>query len=75
MGAGAATLGYAIRASLSLVLALMRLRRVKKEYRLALIRRAIFGEDPLRFAAMLGASPFLPLPSPSPFLFPLIATG
>ncbi|KZP09967.1 hypothetical protein FIBSPDRAFT_873094 [Athelia psychrophila] len=51
----AATLGYAIRASLSLVLALMRIRRVKKEYRFTLIRKAIFGEDPLRFASMLGS--------------------
>ncbi|KAF7984719.1 hypothetical protein HWV62_11642 [Athelia sp. TMB] len=50
----AATLGYAIRASVSLVLALMRLRRVKRAHRLALVRRA-FGEDPLRFAAMLGS--------------------
>ncbi|KZP14376.1 hypothetical protein FIBSPDRAFT_1048814 [Athelia psychrophila] len=51
----AATLGYVIRASLSLVLALMRIRRVKKQYRFTIIRKAIFGEDPLRFASMLGS--------------------
>ncbi|KAK7044470.1 WD-repeats-region domain-containing protein [Favolaschia claudopus] len=49
-----ATLAFNIRASLNVVLALIRLHRVPKDERLKLIRNAIFGSDSLRFAAMLG---------------------
>ncbi|KAJ6588609.1 hypothetical protein B0H19DRAFT_1100265 [Mycena capillaripes] len=49
-----ATLAFNIRASLNLVLALLRIHKVPRDDRLALIRNAIFGTDSLRFAAMLG---------------------
>ncbi|KAJ7913851.1 hypothetical protein B0H13DRAFT_458894 [Mycena leptocephala] len=49
-----ATLAFNIRASLNLVLALIRIRKVPRDNRLALIRNAVFGTDSLRFAAMLG---------------------
>ncbi|KAJ7512880.1 hypothetical protein B0H11DRAFT_1947807 [Mycena galericulata] len=49
-----ATLAFNIRASLNLVLALVRIRKVPRDDRLALIRNAVFGTDSFRFAAMLG---------------------
>ncbi|KAJ7126265.1 hypothetical protein C8R44DRAFT_781501 [Mycena epipterygia] len=53
-GFRSATLAFNIRASLNLVLALIRIHRVPRDHRLALIRNAVFGTDSLRFAAMLG---------------------
>ncbi|CAK5264658.1 unnamed protein product [Mycena citricolor] len=53
-GFRAATLAFNIRASLNLVLALIRIRKVPRDDRLTLIRHAVFGADSLRFAAMLG---------------------
>ncbi|KAG7092485.1 hypothetical protein E1B28_008837 [Marasmius oreades] len=53
-GLRAAGLAFNIRACFSLVLALIRIRSVPRNYRFALIRRAIFGLDTWRFAAMLG---------------------
>ncbi|KIM77310.1 hypothetical protein PILCRDRAFT_622510 [Piloderma croceum F 1598] len=71
-GMRAASLAFAIRASFNLVLALIRLRRVRKEYRFTIIRRAIFGEDSFRFAAMLGSfvSIYKFLLNALPILFP-----
>ncbi|PFH47134.1 hypothetical protein AMATHDRAFT_152910 [Amanita thiersii Skay4041] len=53
-GFRSATLGFNIRACINLVLALIRLNRVPKNHRFALIRHAIFGLDTWRFAAMFG---------------------
>ncbi|KAJ6525852.1 hypothetical protein B0H10DRAFT_322545 [Mycena sp. CBHHK59/15] len=53
-GFRSATLAFNIRASVNLVLALIRIRKVPRDHRLALIRNAVFGTDSLRFAAMLG---------------------
>ncbi|KAL0950380.1 hypothetical protein HGRIS_010342 [Hohenbuehelia grisea] len=52
--ARSASLAFGIRAGINIVLALIRMRRVPKDYRFALIRHAIFGLDTFRFAAMLG---------------------
>ncbi|KAJ7625184.1 hypothetical protein B0H17DRAFT_1164420 [Mycena rosella] len=49
-----ATLAFNIRASLNLVLALIRIHKVPRDHRLTLIRNAVFGSDSFRFAAMLG---------------------
>ncbi|KAF8338497.1 hypothetical protein F5887DRAFT_514825 [Amanita rubescens] len=49
-----ATLAFNIRACVNLVLALMRLNRVPRDHRFAMVRHAVFGEDTWRFAAMLG---------------------
>ncbi|KAG8219105.1 hypothetical protein J3R82DRAFT_4871 [Butyriboletus roseoflavus] len=54
-GLRAGAIAFAIRASLNLVLAMLRFGKVSKEMRFALIRRAIFGKDSFRFAAMLGS--------------------
>ncbi|KAJ3555565.1 hypothetical protein NP233_g12179 [Leucocoprinus birnbaumii] len=48
------SLAFGIRACINLVLALIRIHRVPRDFRPALIRHAIFGEDTWRFAAMLG---------------------
>ncbi|KAF8806205.1 hypothetical protein BYT27DRAFT_7243013 [Phlegmacium glaucopus] len=54
-GFRSATLAFNIRASINVILALIRIHRVPREYRLAMIRHAIFGWDTWRFAAMLGS--------------------
>ncbi|KAI3615700.1 hypothetical protein WG66_011736 [Moniliophthora roreri] len=54
-GLRAATLAFSIRACFNLVLALIRIRSLPGKYRFTLIRRAIFGMDTWRFAAMLGS--------------------
>ncbi|KAI9569230.1 hypothetical protein HD554DRAFT_592086 [Boletus coccyginus] len=54
-GLRAGSIAFAIRASLNLVLATLRFGKVPKGVRFALIRRAIFGKDSFRFAAMLGS--------------------
>ncbi|KAF4619751.1 hypothetical protein D9613_004876 [Agrocybe pediades] len=53
-GFRSATLAFNIRACVNVVLALIRIHRVPRDYRLAMIRHAIFGTDTWRFAAMLG---------------------
>ncbi|KAJ6570916.1 hypothetical protein DFH09DRAFT_1153350 [Mycena vulgaris] len=53
-GLRSATLAFNIRASLNLVLALIRIHKVPRDHRLALIRNAVLGSDSFRFAAMLG---------------------
>ncbi|PPQ69246.1 hypothetical protein CVT26_003658 [Gymnopilus dilepis] len=53
-GIRSATLAFNIRASVNLVLALLRIHRVPRDYRLAMIRHAVFGSDSWRFAAMFG---------------------
>ncbi|KDR84159.1 hypothetical protein GALMADRAFT_236835 [Galerina marginata CBS 339.88] len=53
-GFRSATLAFNIRASINLVLALIRIHRVPRDYRLSMIRHAVFGTDTWRFAAMLG---------------------
>ncbi|KAJ7315022.1 hypothetical protein DFH08DRAFT_894484 [Mycena albidolilacea] len=70
----AATLAFNIRASLNLVLALIRIHKVPREKRLVLIRNAIFGADSLRFAAMLGtfAAVYKFLINALPILIPAI---
>ncbi|KAJ6495454.1 hypothetical protein C8R45DRAFT_1095086 [Mycena sanguinolenta] len=69
-----ATLAFNIRASLNLVLALIRIHRVPSDKRIALIRNAIFGTDSLRFAAMLGtfAAVYKFLINALPILIPAI---
>ncbi|KAF8626730.1 hypothetical protein AX17_006496 [Amanita inopinata Kibby_2008] len=47
-------LAFNIRACVNLVLALLRMKRVPRDYRFAMIRHALFGKDTWRFAAMLG---------------------
>ncbi|KAJ7670442.1 hypothetical protein B0H17DRAFT_1162151 [Mycena rosella] len=51
---GSAMLAFNIRASLNLVLALIRIHKVPRDHCLTLIRIAVFGSDSFRFAAMLG---------------------
>ncbi|KAL9713226.1 hypothetical protein Ac2012v2_004467 [Leucoagaricus gongylophorus] len=53
-GFRSASLAFGIRACINLVLALIRIHRVPRDFRPALIRHAIFGSDSWRFAAMLG---------------------
>ncbi|KAI0337970.1 hypothetical protein BDW22DRAFT_1363556 [Trametopsis cervina] len=53
-GLRAGTLAFAIRSGVNLILLMTRIKKVPKSYRFALIRQALFGEDSLRFAAMLG---------------------
>ncbi|KAF9019287.1 hypothetical protein BDZ89DRAFT_322661 [Hymenopellis radicata] len=48
------TLAFNIRATFNLILAFIRIRRVPKNQRLAILGHAIFGSDTWRFAAMLG---------------------
>ncbi|KIK43512.1 hypothetical protein CY34DRAFT_803768 [Suillus luteus UH-Slu-Lm8-n1] len=54
-GLRAAAIAFALRASVNLVLATIRIGKVPKNTRLSLIQRAIFGKDSFRFAAMLGS--------------------
>lgn len=53
-GLRSATLAFNMRACLNLVLALLRIHRVPRDHRFAMIRHAVFGSDTWRFAAMLG---------------------
>ncbi|KAJ7126249.1 hypothetical protein C8R44DRAFT_122869 [Mycena epipterygia] len=53
-GFRSAALAFDIRASFNLFLGLIRMRNIPRARWLALVRRAIFGIDCLRFAAMLG---------------------
>ncbi|KAG2013120.1 integral membrane protein [Coprinopsis cinerea AmutBmut pab1-1] len=53
-GLRSASLAFSIRALVNLVLALIRIGRVPRDYRPTVIRHALFGEDTWRFAAMLG---------------------
>ncbi|KAI6120816.1 hypothetical protein EV401DRAFT_1859442 [Pisolithus croceorrhizus] len=55
-GIRAGTVAFMLRAGLNVILASLRLGRVPKQMRYALIRHAIFGKDSFRFAAMLGKS-------------------
>ncbi|KAJ7211172.1 hypothetical protein GGX14DRAFT_623662 [Mycena pura] len=73
-GLRSATLAFNIRASFNLVLALIRIHKVPRDHRLALIRDAVFGLDSLRFAAMLGtfASLYKFLINALPILIPAI---
>ncbi|KAJ3504032.1 hypothetical protein NLJ89_g8152 [Agrocybe chaxingu] len=73
-GFRAATLAFNIRASVNLVLALIRIPRVPKDYRFAMIRHALFGTDTWRFAAMLGtfASLYKFLINALPILIPAL---
>ncbi|KAG1743628.1 uncharacterized protein EDB91DRAFT_1274155 [Suillus paluster] len=54
-GLRAAAIAFALRASVNLVLATIRIGKVPKYMRLSLIQHAIFGKDSFRFAAMLGS--------------------
>ncbi|PPR04651.1 hypothetical protein CVT24_011869 [Panaeolus cyanescens] len=53
-GLRSASLAFNIRACVNIVLALLRIHKVPRKHRFALIRHAIFGFDTFRFAAMLG---------------------
>ncbi|KAJ7600748.1 hypothetical protein C8J56DRAFT_911179 [Mycena floridula] len=53
-GLRAGTLAFSIKACLNLFLALLRIRSIPKDRRIALIRNALFGSDSWRFGAMLG---------------------
>ncbi|KAI0080505.1 hypothetical protein K474DRAFT_1657632 [Panus rudis PR-1116 ss-1] len=48
-------LGFAIRSGVNLILLLVRMDRIPKRLRFSVIRQALFGEDSLRFASMLGS--------------------
>ncbi|KAH8081313.1 hypothetical protein BXZ70DRAFT_901280 [Cristinia sonorae] len=54
-GLRAGSLAFAIRAGINFFLLLTRMHKVPRSYRLRLIRHAVFGEEPLRFAAMIGS--------------------
>ncbi|KAI0638621.1 hypothetical protein C8Q77DRAFT_1091963 [Trametes polyzona] len=54
-GLRAGTLAFAIRSGVNFILLLTRIKRIPKRFRLSLIRHALFGEDSMRFAAMLGS--------------------
>ncbi|KAJ7640705.1 hypothetical protein DFH06DRAFT_1477655 [Mycena polygramma] len=73
-GFRSATLAFNIRASFNLVLALLRIHKIPRGDRLALIRNAIFGTDALRFAAMFGtfAAVYKFLINALPILIPAI---
>ncbi|EGN94945.1 hypothetical protein SERLA73DRAFT_187212 [Serpula lacrymans var. lacrymans S7.3] len=72
-GMRAGAIAFAIRASVNLVLATIRMGRVPKHMRIALIRHAIFGQDSFRFAAMLGSfvSLYKALLNAFPIIFPV----
>ncbi|KAH7905838.1 hypothetical protein BJ138DRAFT_1072359 [Hygrophoropsis aurantiaca] len=72
-GMRAAAIAFAIRASVNLILATIRVGKIPKNMRLALIRHAIFGPDSFRFAAMLGSfvSIYKALINSLPILFPV----
>ncbi|KAI0034353.1 hypothetical protein K488DRAFT_45628 [Vararia minispora EC-137] len=52
-GLRAGAIALTIRSGVNLVLLLVRIRGIKRQHRLALIRRALFGEDSFRAGAML----------------------
>ncbi|KAL4081300.1 hypothetical protein V8B97DRAFT_1921726 [Scleroderma yunnanense] len=54
-GMRAGALAFTLRASVNIVLAMLRFGKVPREMRFALIRNAIFGRDSFRFGAMLGS--------------------
>jgi len=54
-GLRSATLAFSIRALINLVLALIRIGKVPRAARPAVIRHALFGEDTWRFGAMVGS--------------------
>ncbi|KAI0711032.1 hypothetical protein C8T65DRAFT_647898 [Cerioporus squamosus] len=54
-GLRSGTLAFAIRSGVNFILLLTRIKRIPKNFRLSMIRHALFGEDSLRFAAMLGS--------------------
>ncbi|KAI0329609.1 hypothetical protein GY45DRAFT_1304427 [Cubamyces sp. BRFM 1775] len=54
-GLRAGTLAFAIRSGVNFILLLTRIKRIPKRFRLSLIRHALFGEDSVRFAAMLAS--------------------
>ncbi|KAH7922062.1 hypothetical protein BV22DRAFT_1071135 [Leucogyrophana mollusca] len=72
-GMRAGGIAFAIRASVNLILATIRIGKVPKAMRFALIRHAIFGQDSFRFAAMLGSfvSIYKALLNALPLLFPV----
>ncbi|KAG9012625.1 hypothetical protein FRB90_006568 [Tulasnella sp. 427] len=53
-GFRAAGLAYGIRSGINVFLTLFTLLKTPKKFRFALIRHALFGEEPRRFSAMLG---------------------
>ncbi|KAJ7167441.1 hypothetical protein C8R43DRAFT_1121852 [Mycena crocata] len=71
-GVRAVTLAFNIRASFNLFLVLIRIRKIPRARWLSSIRRAIFGVDSLRFAALLGtfATLYKFLINALPLLFP-----
>ncbi|KAJ7063088.1 hypothetical protein C8F01DRAFT_1131481 [Mycena amicta] len=73
-GFRSATLAFNIRASINLVLVLLRIHKAPRDNRLAVIRNAVFGYDSVRFAAMLGtfASVYKFLINALPIIFPAI---
>ncbi|GLB34301.1 putative peroxisome organization [Lyophyllum shimeji] len=48
------TLALSIRACVNLILALIRIHKVPRDIRFAIVRQAVFGQDTLRFGLMLG---------------------
>ncbi|TCD63219.1 hypothetical protein EIP91_005831 [Steccherinum ochraceum] len=54
-GLRAGSLAFAIRAGINFFLLLTRIGKVPRSTRFRLIRHALFGEEPLRFAAMIGS--------------------
>ncbi|KAL5487505.1 hypothetical protein ACEPAI_5613 [Sanghuangporus weigelae] len=71
-GIRAGTLGFALRSGFNIFVLLFRISRMPRQFRFSLIRKAIFGEDSLRFAAMLGsfAGIYKFLLNALPILFP-----
>ncbi|KAJ7229187.1 hypothetical protein GGX14DRAFT_692951 [Mycena pura] len=76
-GTRSAALGFAIRASFSLFLSLIRLRKAPAARWVALVRHAIFGIDSFRFAAMLGtfAALYKFLLNALPIIFPAFCSA
>lgn len=54
-GMRAGAIAFTLRASVNIVLAMLRFGKVPREMRSTLIRHAIFGQDSFRFGAMLGS--------------------
>ncbi|THH27558.1 hypothetical protein EUX98_g6623 [Antrodiella citrinella] len=54
-GMRAGSLAFAIRAGISFLLLMTRINKAPRLYRLSMIRHAIFGEESVRFGAMIGS--------------------
>ncbi|KZV64565.1 hypothetical protein PENSPDRAFT_162497 [Peniophora sp. CONT] len=71
-GLRAGAIAFTIRSGVNIILLLVRIRKIPRKYVLAVVRRAIFGEDSFRAGAMLGCfvSLYRILLNAFPIIFP-----